>query len=85
MIDYHIPMDESLAKYVVLEKRSILIKDIQNDPRTCRSNNVKYGSPSFLSVPVVMGNEVSAVVTLAGKPTADQFDEDDERISTIML
>ncbi|MDQ5984495.1 MAG: Sensor histidine kinase RcsC [Syntrophus sp. SKADARSKE-3] len=85
MIDCHIPIDESLAKYTVLEKRSILIKDIQNDPRTCRINNDKYGSPSFLSVPVVLGNDVSAVVNLAGKPAADQFDEDDERISTIML
>jgi PAS domain S-box-containing protein len=83
--DGHIPLEESLAKYAVMGKKSVLIRDIQADARTCRSNSPKYGSPSFLSIPVVLENDVTAVVNLAGKPVDDFFDEDDERISMLML
>jgi signal transduction histidine kinase len=85
MIDHHFPMDGSPAKHAVTEKKSLLIKDIEADSRTCRMNDDKYGSPSFLSMPIILDNDVSAVVNLSGKPCNDHFDEDDERISSIML
>ncbi|OPY87298.1 MAG: Blue-light-activated protein [Smithella sp. PtaU1.Bin162] len=85
LINFHIPLEKTLAKYAVLEKKSVLIKDIQMDSRTNRINDSRYGSPSFLSIPVVLENDVSAVVNLAGKPPDDFFDEDDERICRLMI
>ena len=85
VIDFYIPLEDSMAKYAVLEKKSVLIRDIWTDYRTQRVNDDRYGSPSFLSIPVVLGNDVSAVVNLAGKLPDDYFDEDDERISRLMI
>lgn len=85
LVNFHIPLDKSLARHAVLEKKPVLIKDIQMDSRTNRANNARYGSPSFLSIPIVLENDVSAVVNLAGKPPEDCFDEDDERICRLMI
>jgi GAF domain-containing protein len=79
------PRRFSFVKSVIESGKTLLIQDIERDPRTMRSNDPKYGSPSFISMPVYKNEQVIAVVNLANKENGDIFTEGDERILTIML
>ena len=83
----YINIDDSLIKHVVDEKKPLLVTDIESDPRIQKKNNPKYGSPSFLSVPVHMGQkgDVTAVFNLSHKKTGGSFDTNDENILSTML
>jgi len=61
--------------------------DIENDPRTRKKNDPKYGSPSFLIMPIYMGqrDDVTAVLNLSHKKTGEHFDAHDENILSVML
>jgi two-component system cell cycle sensor histidine kinase/response regulator CckA len=80
-----ISIDRSLLRHVVTEGRSLLVRDIENDPRTLKKNDPRYGAPSFLSMPVFAGNELIAILTLANKESGEAFDASDEEILSIML
>jgi GAF domain-containing protein len=75
----------SFVKSVIESGKTLRIQDIENDPRTMKSNDPKYGSPSFISLPVYKNKQVIAVVNLANKENGGIFTEGDERILTIML
>jgi PAS domain S-box-containing protein len=83
----YINIDDSLIKHVVDEKKPLLVTDIESDPRIQKKNDPKYGSPSFLSVPVHMGQkgDVTAVFNLSHKKTGGSFDTNDENILSTML
>ena len=83
-----INIDESLIKYVIDEKKPLLVKNVARDPRTRKKNDPKYGSPSFLSVPVYAGEgkEVTAVLNVAHKKTGGPFNARDAKLlSTIVI
>lgn len=75
----------SFVKNVIESGKTLRITDIQTDPRTLRSNDPKYGAPSFISLPVYKNKRVIAVMNLANKENGGIFTEGDERILTIML
>jgi len=50
-----------------------------------KSNDPKYQSPSFISLPVYNNRKVVAVMNLANKEHGGLFTESDERILAIML
>jgi len=81
----YISIDSSLAKPVVLERKTLLIQDIEKDPRTLKANDPKYGPPSFLSIPIFIGDRLAAVMNLAHKETGQLFDSNDEQVLSIML
>ncbi len=83
----YINIDDSLIKHVIDEKKPLLVTDIESDPRIQKKNDPKYGSPSFLSVPVHMGQkgDVTAVFNLSHKKTGGSFDTNDEKILSTML
>ena len=83
----YINLDDSLIKHVIADKKPLLVKDIENDPRIQKKNNPKYGSPSFLSMPVYMGKkgDVTAVLNLSHKKAGGTFDTSDENILSTML
>ena len=83
----YINIDDSLIKHVIDEKKPLLVKDVENDPRVQKKNDPKYGSPSFLSVPVHMDQkgDVTAVFNLSHKKTGGSFDASDENIISTML
>ena len=83
--DHYINIDDSIAKWVVVEKKPLLIEDIENDSRTLKKNDPRYGSPSFLSMPIFVGNTVSAVLNLAHKDKGQIFEIYDEQALSIML
>ncbi|MFA5182779.1 MAG: PAS domain S-box protein [Syntrophales bacterium] len=80
-----IPMQTSLSRQVLLRKKPLLVTDIQQDHRTERPNQSRYKSPSFLSMPILIGNEVSAVLNLADKENGLTFNREDEEMSAILL
>ncbi len=73
------------VKSVIESGKALRIQNIENDPRTMKSNDPKYGSPSFISLPVYKNKQVIAVMNLANKESGGIFTESDERILTIML
>ena len=79
------PRRYSFVKSVIESGKTMRIQDIENDPRTMKSNDPKYGSPSFISLPVYKNKQVIAVMNLANKENGGIFTEGDERILTIML
>ncbi len=78
-------IDDSLARYVVSEKKSLLVQDVESDPRIQKKNERKYGAPSFLTLPISAGQrDVTAVLNLSNKKTGEVFDANDENMLSIM-
>ncbi len=78
--DAYIDIQSSLVRSVVAEKKTLLVQNIEADPRTRKRNEPKYGPPSFLSVPLITDDEVSGTINLAGKEAGRLFDRQDEEI-----
>ena len=83
----YIDIDDSVIKRVITDKKPLLVKDIERDPRTQKKNDPKYGSPSFLSIPIYARHEgdVTAVINLSRKKTEGSFDAKDESLLSTML
>ncbi|MFH2119681.1 MAG: ATP-binding protein [Pseudomonadota bacterium] len=78
-------IDDSLARYVVSDKRSLLVQDVESDPRIQKKNEQKYGAPSFMTLPISAGqHDVTAVLNLSNKKTGEVFDANDENMLSIM-
>ena len=83
----YIDIDDSIMKHVITERKPLLVKDIESDPRTKKKNDPKYGSPSFLSIPIFARHrgDVTAVVNLSRKKSEGSFDANDENLLSTML
>ena len=79
------PRRHSFVRSVIESGKALIIQDIEHDPRTMKSNNPKYGSPSFISMPIYKHKQVIAVINLANKENGRLFTDIDERILSIML
>lgn len=80
-----IAIDESVVKPILIEKSPLLIQDISQDPRTLKAADPHYETPSFLSMPVLVGGAVSAIINLSNKGNKALFDEDDVEVLSILL
>ena len=83
--NYLINIADSPAKYVLTEKKALLVKDADNDPRVIQKDYPEHGSPSFLSMPIFIRDEVAAVLNLSSKGNNKLFDTNDEQILSIMI
>ncbi|HEX7534204.1 MAG TPA: ATP-binding protein [Syntrophales bacterium] len=83
----YIDIDDSVIKHAITKKKPLLVTDIERDPRTKKKNDPKYGSPSFLSIPIYARHkeDVTAVINLSRKKTEDAFDAKDENLLSTML
>jgi signal transduction histidine kinase/CheY-like chemotaxis protein len=81
----YININESLARHVVSDRKPLLVQDSETDPRTRKPNDLKCGSPSFLSMPIFVRENLMAVLNLSNKETEEVFDVDDEQIVSIMI
>lgn len=81
----YIQINRTVLRHVVREKKSMLITNIADDPRTCKPNDSRYGAPSFLALPILARSGVIAVLSLANKTNGKAFDKEDERILTILI
>ena len=80
-----IQISDTLLQNIVYEKKSLLVQDIESDPRTQKSNDPKYGTPSFLSMPIFIKNDLVGVLNLSHKQDQKVFDSQDEHIVSIMI
>ncbi len=60
-------MGEGVAGKVAQLGMPILVEDIETDPRFAKANDPKYGSGSFISMPVRVADRVIGVINLARK------------------
>lgn len=81
----YININESLAQHVVSDTKPLLVQDIETDSRTKKPNDPHYGPPSFLSMPVLVQDDLIAILNLSRKETNQVFDSNDEDICSIMI
>lgn len=81
----HININDTLLQNIVSEKKPLLVQDIESDPRTRKVNDLKYGAPSFLSMPIFIREALIGVLNLSHKQTQQVFDSHDEHIVSIMI
>jgi two-component system cell cycle sensor histidine kinase/response regulator CckA len=81
----HININDTLLQHIVSEKKPLLVQDIESDPRTRKVNDLKYGAPSFLSMPIFTRESLIGVLNLSRKQTQQVFDSHDEHIVSIMI
>jgi two-component system, cell cycle sensor histidine kinase and response regulator CckA len=81
----HINIDDSFLKYVVADRKAIVIEDIERDSRTRKPNDPRYGSPSFMSMPILIENRVAAIVNLMNKNSGEVFSDNDTQVTSVML
>jgi signal transduction histidine kinase len=77
-------VDESLASSIVVDKKPLLVQDMETDSRIRRANNPNYGPPSFLSMPIFVRDQLFGVLNLSCKETKAIFGPDDEKIIAII-
>jgi signal transduction histidine kinase len=58
---------EGIAGKVVEMGEAVLVEDIEKDPRFAKVNDPKYGSGSFICMPLRVGDRIVGVVNLARK------------------
>jgi two-component system cell cycle sensor histidine kinase/response regulator CckA len=81
----HININDTLLQHIVSEEKSLLVEDIESDPRTHKVNDLKYGAPSFLSMPIFIREDLIGILNLSRKQTQQVFDSHDEHIVSIMI
>jgi two-component system sensor histidine kinase/response regulator len=74
-----VPLADSLARVAVREGKAVVVSDIAHDSRFQRLNDSKYGSPSFLTVPLHARGEIIGVLNLSKKADGGPFTDDDVR------
>lgn len=68
---------DSVAGWVALEGRPLLVNDIEKDPRFARKNISQYNTRSLLSVPLKVKGAVVGVINFNNKKSATTFTEED--------
>lgn len=65
-----VKVGEGIAGRVVQMGEAVLVEDIEKDPRFARASDPKYGSGSFICMPLRVGERIVGVVNLARKESA---------------
>ncbi len=80
-----INVKDSPARFVLQDRETILVDDIEKDERIGRPNDPRYASPSFLSMPLFIKEKLVAVLNLSSKETKQVFDRHDKETLSIMI
>ncbi len=85
-------LGEGIAGKVAELGDAVIVEDIEKDARFARLNNPKYGTGSFICMPVRVGDRVIGVINLAKKedtsttpPTPRPFNQTDLQFLTALL
>jgi diguanylate cyclase (GGDEF)-like protein len=73
---------------VMRSEQSILVEDIEKDPRFRHFSEAKlknYKTKSFMSIPVRYCGQITGVVNLADKESGDGFTEEDLNLATSLI
>lgn len=75
----YIGFDDSLARSVVTDREPLLFQDIETGSKTSNSSNPGYTPPTFLSMPILVREELIAVLNLS------HIDSSADQILSIMI
>jgi GAF domain-containing protein len=79
-----IRIGDSIAGWVALKGKPLLINDIESDPYFGRKNIAQYNTKSLLSLPLKVQNKVIGVLNLNNKKTAEPFSTKDLYLASVM-
>ncbi len=80
-----VDLDDSIAKYAVLNKSPLVIDNIETDIRFGRHNRHQYGTKSFVIMPIKTSKEVMGVLTLSRRKKDTAFSQRDVEVLTPLL
>jgi len=80
-----INIKESILQFVIDNRTPLLVENIETDERIRQPNNSRYDTPSFLSMPLFVKDEIVAVLNLSDKETKETFDDNDRDVLSIMI
>jgi signal transduction histidine kinase len=74
-----VPMDDSIAGWVVKHGQSLVIEDAQQDERHFQQSDTETGivTRSLLAVPLIVKGKTIGVLEALNKANSETFDEDD--------
>ncbi|OIO39372.1 MAG: hypothetical protein AUJ75_01335 [Candidatus Omnitrophica bacterium CG1_02_49_10] len=72
--------NESVSGWVYAHKESILVDDIEKDPRFAKVHDEKYYTKSFISVPIEIKKGTIGVINVNNKKSKEPFNQSDLRI-----
>ncbi|MBA7615464.1 Sensor histidine kinase RcsC [subsurface metagenome] len=75
----YISFNDSLARLVVTDRKPLLVQDIESDSGISKPSNPGYKSPSFLSMPIFVREDLIAILNLS------LIDSNDQQILSIMI
>ncbi len=79
-----IKVGESIAGWVALEGKPLLVEDIERDPRFGMKNIPQYNTKSLLSLPLKIGDKVIGVLNLNNKKSAEPFNMRDLQKASVV-
>lgn len=83
--DDKIDFETSIAKYAVINKTPLVIEDIEKEKRFGRTNRIRYGTKSFVVMPIKTIKDVIGVLTISRKDESRIFSERDvEALSPLL-
>ena len=80
-----IDFDTSIAKYAVINKSPLVVKDVEKDRRFGRANLPHYGTKSFVCMPIKTSKEIIGVLTLSRKDDKKVYCHEDVEALTPLL
>jgi len=80
-----IKFETSIAKYAVINKSPLIVKDVEKDRRFGRVNLAHYGTKSFVCMPIKTSKDIIGVLTLSRKDDNKEYSQDDIEVLTPLL
>jgi signal transduction histidine kinase/response regulator RpfG family c-di-GMP phosphodiesterase len=78
--DVRVALGERIAGVVAQSGRSLLVPDVDADPRFAKGSPDQYRTRSLISVPVILRNHTIGVINVTNKMTGEGFTEWDRRL-----
>jgi signal transduction histidine kinase len=81
-----VPLENSIAGFVIRQSRPVLIRDAKNDPRWHGDvdENIDFETRSILGVPLTVRDRVIGVLEVVNKTAEEGFSQDDIQIATTL-
>lgn len=84
-IDDKIDFETSIAKYAVINKSPLIVKDIEQERRFGRANRIHYGTKSFICMPIKTIKDIVGVLTVSCRDDDRVYTQDDVDVLTPLL
>lgn len=80
-----IRLGDSIAGWVALEGKPLLVENIENDSRFSKRSISQYSTKSLLSIPLKVQDKIIGVINMNNKKTGDMFTERDLEVALTLV